>query len=900
MLKNFLIKFWPLPLISAAVFVFFVRLIYPQLSVFVIPDFGTSDLLNFNYPFRDFLGQSLKVGQLPLWTNLIGSGFPFLAEGQAGTFFFINAIASFLPNVAWGMAFSYLAYFLLMGFGMYLFTKELGLGKWEALFGALVFTFSGVNLTHLSHPNQLAVVSLIPLQFFLLEKFLKGSTFARWNLRELLKSSSWLAFFSLVTAQSIFAGYLQPTVYAILALGVYFCLRLIFSWKVPPSQGGTFIRLNLGVLANLGGFLWAWLRPITLFVLSLVLAVGLSAIQFLPSWELSQQSSRQGGLPESILKLYPYPPKNLLTFLNPNWFGTPKNGSYPMFSDDWGIYWENTGYVGLIPLGLALLVVTLFFFRTAAFLLKKFQIPNSKSQINSNNQTPSTNEEPNSNNQTTFLKFGHLNLFENCKLKISSFSIFLRSKREQIENLITPDDRKTIVIFIFLLLVSLLLTLGKYTPLFALYHWPPLSYFRVPSRWLIIVDFSLSVLAGFGLKILMNLLKGRTFLRPASANASAGLGFTLKVRPFVSSFPLSYLLAPIFCFIVLFDLWFYFFNFNPIGSYQKWIQTPAQIVEFLKSLPVDQAGQNSGFRYYEVGSTIAWNATFVDKGWQDNLDSFWKLREGARPSNNILYNLPSAGIYAGLLPKRQSDIINLTDALFVAQPDGNLAVTNAAITLLSIQNVKYVVSPFSLLHSDLKPLVSTRFSAPDINFIVYENLKVMPHAYLVDHFRLSFVGGKISNDLEMVKKQLVSPDFNPREAIILEEDPKFNRAGSLDNSSVTIINNSNEKVQLKVNIPSGNGLLVLADSYYPGWVAKVDGNEAKILAANLNQRAISVPQGEHSVEFFYQPLSFKIGAVISFLSLIVLISWFLVAIFSGLHPASSQGATLPKSLQSLE
>jgi len=847
-IKDFITKFWPFIFVFSAVFVFFVRLIYPQLSVFVTPDFGTSDLLNFNYPFREFLAQSLKSGQLPLWTNLIGSGFPFLAEGQAGTFFFINAIASFLPNVGWGMVFSYLSYFLLAAIGTYLFIRELGLGKWEAVFGSLIFAFSGVNLTHISHPNQLAVVSLIPLQFFLLEKFLKGflkgPTFLRSDLKETLKSSSWLALFSLVTAQSIFAGYLQPTVYAILALGVYFVLRMFVNLGgfVSPRLSQNFGSassqdlVEVKSVRNLGGFLLTWLCPIGLFAFSLILAVGLSAIQFLPSWELSQQSSRQGGLPESILKLYPYSPKNLLTFLNPNWFGTPQNGSYPIFSDNWGIYWENSGYIGLIPLGLS------------AFSL--------------------------------FIFIGWLivTIGNKCKVQSAKFKIAVQNLKLMLDDLIDIDDRGLIAIFATLLIVALLLTLGKYTPLFALYHWPPLSYFRVPSRWLIIVDFSLAILAAFGLKILLRSIRSHLLRNPAVQR-----GYTPQspdnnrdeggqVRPYLKVLPF------VFCLLTLFDLWFYFFSFNPIGSHQEWIQTPPQIEEFLKNLPADQAGQGKDFRYYEVGSTVAWNMTFVDQGWKDNADTYYKLREGLRPSSNILYSLPSAGIYAGLLPKRQSDLINLTDALFVAQPDGNLSITNAAVALLSIQNVKYVVSPFSLLHSDLKPLVSTRFSAPDINFIVYENLKVLPRAYLVDHFRLSFVGGKISNDLEMVKKQLVSVDFNPMEAVILEEDPKFTRAGNLDNSSVTMINDSNEKIQLKVNIPSGNGLLVLADSYYPGWVAKVGGKETIILAANLNQRAIAVPQGEHSVEFSYQPQSFRIGVIVSLISLMVSIGWFILSL----------------------
>jgi uncharacterized membrane protein YfhO len=64
------------------------------------------------------------------------------------------------------------------------------------------------------------------------------------------------------------------------------------------------------------------------------------------------------------------------------------------------------------------------------------------------------------------------------------------------------------------------------------------------------------------------------------------------------------------------------------------------------------------------------------------------------------------------------------------------------------------------------------------------------------------------------------------------------------------------------------GHLVLADTYYPGWKAKVDGREQPIRAANASFRAVRVPAGRHVVEFAYEPLSFRAGAAISALSVL--------------------------------
>lgn len=51
------------------------------------------------------------------------------------------------------------------------------------------------------------------------------------------------------------------------------------------------------------------------------------------------------------------------------------------------------------------------------------------------------------------------------------------------------------------------------------------------------------------------------------------------------------------------------------------------------------------------------------------------------------------------------------------------------------------------------------------------------------------------------------------------------------------------------------GVVVLHDTFYPGWVAQVDGRPAPILRADLIFRAVEVAAGRHSIEFRYQPLS---------------------------------------------
>jgi hypothetical protein len=64
-------------------------------------------------------------------------------------------------------------------------------------------------------------------------------------------------------------------------------------------------------------------------------------------------------------------------------------------------------------------------------------------------------------------------------------------------------------------------------------------------------------------------------------------------------------------------------------------------------------------------------------------------------------------------------------------------------------------------------------------------------------------------------------------------------------------------------------LLVVADSYYPGWQARVDGVAVPVSPANVAQCAVPVPAGRHQVEMFFRPREFVQGALVSGFSLLL-------------------------------
>jgi len=70
---------------------------------------------------------------------------------------------------------------------------------------------------------------------------------------------------------------------------------------------------------------------------------------------------------------------------------------------------------------------------------------------------------------------------------------------------------------------------------------------------------------------------------------------------------------------------------------------------------------------------------------------------------------------------------------------------------------------------------------------------------------------------------------------------------------------------------ASKGLLVLRDSWYPGWQAFIDGKRTRIFRVNGCFRGVIVPAGEHKVRFVYRPIQIYIAGMVSLLALFVMV-----------------------------
>ena len=69
-----------------------------------------------------------------------------------------------------------------------------------------------------------------------------------------------------------------------------------------------------------------------------------------------------------------------------------------------------------------------------------------------------------------------------------------------------------------------------------------------------------------------------------------------------------------------------------------------------------------------------------------------------------------------------------------------------------------------------------------------------------------------------------------------------------------------EREQITIDIQvASRSLLVIADTWFPGWIAFVDGEEREIVRANALFRGVFVEPGDREVRMVYRPKSFRTG-----------------------------------------
>lgn len=240
--------------------------------------------------------------------------------------------------------------------------------------------------------------------------------------------------------------------------------------------------------------------------------------------------------------------------------------------------------------------------------------------------------------------------------------------------------------------------------------------------------------------------------------------------------------------------------------------------------------------------------------------------------------------YASLIKADHYDLVRDMDAEITIgwmQGNDNMLVMSHYHPLTALFNVKYVLSA--------RPLQDPRLQESHFldGIYIYENLAAMPRAFLVHHAVTAPPGeaGAV----------LLGGEVDWRETAVLEAPLPPAQAGQLAQSPLpsqgeAIIRTygwNRVTVDVETAAPA---LLVLADAYYPGWAARLDGEPVPIYETDEIVRGVFVPKGSHTVTFTFRPPILFVAAGLAGLALLLALG---LVVWDGRGPRPAGAKAVP-------
>jgi hypothetical protein len=226
------------------------------------------------------------------------------------------------------------------------------------------------------------------------------------------------------------------------------------------------------------------------------------------------------------------------------------------------------------------------------------------------------------------------------------------------------------------------------------------------------------------------------------------------------------------------------------------------------------------------------------------------------------------------------------NAVFESQVDENplaiplslLDVTRDNLRVLGLLGVTDLLQPRR--EDPLRlPGLRLAYDGPDAHVYAYD--RALPRAFVVGAQR-------VVESEDDALAAVTAPGFDARRTVVVEKRVEGLPEGeAAPAGAARLAQLQRERVSVTASARRP-GLLVLSDVHYPGWRAEVDGEPADIERVDYLFRGVRLPAGRHQVEFRYEPLSWRIGWIVSLLALVGLV----VAVLAG-RRARRRGTTGP-------
>ncbi len=820
-----------------------------------IPQNGLlSDLIIQNYVWKSFTIESLRNGELPLWSPDIFAGAPFLANGQHSMLYPFSLLFAIMP--VW-LAYGWftISQLWIAGVGGYIFGRSLMQSRPAAALVGLIFQGCGFMLVSAAvFPMIIAAAAWLPIFLAAIERIIRAS-------RDQSQGNTlpWSILGASALGLNILAGHPEITYYVLLIGALFAGWRLlVFTAHQSPFATRHFIK------------------PAVWLLTTVAIGLMLGAIQLIPAFELAGTNFREGGATLTEIRGWAFPLRRVLTLVMPNFFGNPSHHTVTnIFTGEvvpmtlnafgnvnprgvnttvWGLknYVEGGIYLGVLPLILA--GIGIFSFpkqegksRLSAFLLHPASF-------------------------FVFLAIIALNFIFGSPL----YAVLYRLPF--INQLHSPFR------WVFALAISVAVLAG--------YGFDAVSSSKNLISKLVAYGSLVS-----GLLFTLATFASRPFY-PQIASTVERLFMGLAAAP--DAFPnaelfYSYLYPKMLLFGVLLFVsgMLLVALFTVFGDSQKKrsenmgnsvpaptnhaaiagttsVKSKIFVAVVFGFITVDLLLANRGFHAANDPALLAFKPEMVQ--WLEAQAGDWRLTTFAPKDKAFNSNL---GWLNGFADVRGYDsIINRQYVDFMAAIDTqdelefnriaplkNWEAINSP--LLDLLGVKYIITSETL---NLPKLIEV-WQGEGVR--IYENAAVMARAYTIAHEAALFT----DDALAMVAER------DPRGTLLIEgrnlEYPTAGRAiGSPQPANILQSSNLEVTVDTTVTQPSW---LVLNDSWAQGWRAFIsaDGGETEtqlpIEKVNGNFRAVFIAEaGDYQVRFRYSPRSFIIGGLTSFMGGIII------------------------------
>lgn len=371
--------------------------------------------------------------------------------------------------------------------------------------------------------------------------------------------------------------------------------------------------------------------------------------------------------------------------------------------------------------------------------------------------------------------------------------------------------------------VSLLFALGAATPLHGSFYSliPGLGKARIPVRALALFHFALSVLAAYGMDALLaraEARRGRWLAWGLAGLGAVVLGWAIGGAPFDDRMILSGFLALGLAATL-------FVRVQPAAFAALWIAAAMVELHGVSTATYSskyREDQNRFRRLLDENKDIADFLRAQERDGPVRLD----VKESEMPMNfGDYHGVDALGGYLAGVP----------DNILRAETH-----TERSKTLLAVTHY--------LAKAPERPEQIAIFAGKS-GLKVFRNPEARPRVWSVHE------AASVNTESALRERIQVAPIHLHRQTVLLGDAPPLE---SCDGDEVKLLSRSPNRVRIAANMRC-RGMVILGDSFYPGWEARVDGQPTRVWEAYGFLRGAVTPAGKHEVEFRFRPGSVYTG-----------------------------------------